>query len=469
MRFQGRSDHLTLGDGFFDPVKPASFGAMTVRYVNTAAARDVGLETLLTLDIERHFGRFAPLPDSLETPLALRYHGHQFQVYNPDIGDGRGFLFAQCREIEPQPAHNSRHQGRLLDFGTKGTGTTPYSRRGDGRLTLKGAVRELLATTMLAAQGVATSRTFSVVEDQETRLVRGDEPSPTRAAVLTRLSHSHIRFGTFQRLAYEGRQQELERLVRYVLETYFFIPAQRLSVLDAVKTFFAEVVRRQALTVAGWMMAGFTHGVLNTDNMNVTGESFDYGPWRWIPTYDGRFTAAYFDQQGLYAFGRQPRAVSWNLSALAQALTPIHTPIEPLQDILRGFGDQLQKAAIAQFFWRTGLTRSGHESTDAQLAERALNQLASEQTPFETLFYALSTDQRDLLSRPLRDLFVDWSGVALIHEPQTLLIEDVEILWDAINRHDDWTPLNTKIQHLKDLYTLRRAWEAPCVAQLESS
>ena len=128
------------------------------------------------------------------SPLALRYHGHQFQHYNPDLGDGRGFLFAQLYDLS---------DGRLLDLGTKGSGTTPYSRSGDGRLTLKGAVREALATAFLRALGVNTSKTLSIVETGE-QLFRGDEPSPTRSAVLVRLSHFHVRFGTFQRLNFEG-------------------------------------------------------------------------------------------------------------------------------------------------------------------------------------------------------------------------------------------------------------------------
>jgi uncharacterized protein YdiU (UPF0061 family) len=129
------------------------------------------------------------LADNLPQPLALRYHGHQFGVYNPELGDGRGFLFAQLRD----------GNGRLLDLGTKGSGQTPWSRQGDGRLTLKGAVREILATEMLEALGANTSKTFSVVETGES-LWRGDEPSPTRSAVMVRLSHGHIRIGTFQRL-----------------------------------------------------------------------------------------------------------------------------------------------------------------------------------------------------------------------------------------------------------------------------
>eukprot|EP01041_Mallomonas_annulata_P035760 gene35760-58762_t len=197
-------------------------------------------------------------------PLALRYHGHQFRVYNPEIGDGRGFLYAQLRD----------GLDRLLDFGTKGSGTTPYSRRGDGRLTLKGGVREILATEMLEALGVNTSKSFSLIETGE-ELMRGDEPSPTRSAVLVRLSHSHIRIGTFQRMAAEGDSEGMERLVTYCLtilynETPSDNPAAQLLHL---------AVERIADLAASYMVAGFVHGVLNTDNINITGESFDYGPW----------------------------------------------------------------------------------------------------------------------------------------------------------------------------------------------
>ena len=180
-----------LGDGFYDVVAPADFPERTLRYRNDRAARDVGLDTLGIEEWEAHFARFHRLPENLEKPLALRYHGHQFGTYNPALGDGRGFLFAQMRD-----AH-----GRLLDLGTKGSGTTPWSRGGDGRLTLKGGMREILATEMLEALGVKTSRTLSLFETGE-KLTRGDEPSPTRSSVLVRLGHSHVRFGTFQRLAH---------------------------------------------------------------------------------------------------------------------------------------------------------------------------------------------------------------------------------------------------------------------------
>ncbi len=189
---------LTLGPEFYDPVEAARFPQCIPRFLNERWAERVGL--VLDEDgWERHFCRFEPLPDNLTEPLALRYHGHQFRVYNPEIGDGRGFTFAQLRD----------ERDRLLDLGTKGSGQTPYSRHADGRLTLKGGVREVLATEMLEALGVNTSKSFALFETGEA-LERGDEPSPTRSSVLARLSHGHIRIGTFQRLAFLG---EVENLV----------------------------------------------------------------------------------------------------------------------------------------------------------------------------------------------------------------------------------------------------------------
>ena len=156
--------------------------------------------------MDAHFGRFEPLPGNLIRPLALRYHGHQFRVYNPELGDGRGFLFAQLRDCA---------DGRLLDLGTKGSGQTPWSRGGDGRLTLKGGVREVLATEMLEALGVDTSKSFSLIETGEA-LERGDEPSPTRSSVLVRLATRHIRFGSFQRHAFLGRADRIAALLDHI-------------------------------------------------------------------------------------------------------------------------------------------------------------------------------------------------------------------------------------------------------------
>ncbi|MDO9587130.1 MAG: protein adenylyltransferase SelO family protein, partial [Brevundimonas sp.] len=166
-----------LGEDYGDAVRAAAFPQAVLRVRNDRAAASVGLETLTDAEWIAHFGRFEPLPGQ-PGPAAMRYHGHQFRSYNPDLGDGRGFLAAQLRD----------DRGRLLDLGTKGSGRTPWSRDGDGRLTLKGGVREVLAAGMLETLGVPTSRALSLIETGEA-LKRGAEPSPTRSAVLVRLSH----------------------------------------------------------------------------------------------------------------------------------------------------------------------------------------------------------------------------------------------------------------------------------------
>ena len=351
-RYRPDPRHQELGDGFADVVAAARFPRHVLRFRNDRWAARVGLDTLNADEWEAHLAGFAPLPDNLGRPLALRYHGHQFRVYNPDIGDGRGFLFAQLRD----------HLGRLLDLGTKGSGQTPYSRDGDGRLTLKGAVREILATEMLEALGVYTSKTFSVIETGES-LWRGDEPSPTRSAVLTRLSHGHIRIGTFQRLRALDAGGEMAALVDYCLARFpgSEPPADAPGRDEPAVRLLHQVVARLADMAASYMAAGFVHGVLNTDNMNISGESFDYGPWRWLPAWDPAFTAAYFDHSGLYCFGRQPEAIYWNCGQLAIALRQM-ADSPPLLAALERFAPLYQQAMARRFLWRLGLESRGQEA-----------------------------------------------------------------------------------------------------------
>src|SRR5688572_22916342 len=363
---------LGLADWLGEEVRPAQFPMAEPRFRNDRWARAVGLGELSDADWAGHFARFEPLPDNMSQPLALRYHGHQFRVYNPEIGDGRGFTFAQLRD----------GAGRLLDLGTKGSGLTPYSRTADGRLTLKGAVREVLATEMLEALGVNTSKTFSIVETGED-LWRGDEPSPTRSAVLVRLSNGHIRIGTFQRLAALGEREHMEALVEYCLAQFPgpLPPNDAIGRDEPAVVLLHQVVARLADLAASWMVAGFVHGVLNTDNMNVSGESFDYGPWRFLPVLDPGFTAAYFDHGGLYAYGAQPEAVRWNLEQLAAALEVL-APDRALVPLVRGFDPALQAALDRAVIARLGV-RSRGPLRDRLLRTGVFDLLVERQLPFE--------------------------------------------------------------------------------------
>jgi uncharacterized protein YdiU (UPF0061 family) len=429
---------LALADWLGDPVAPAEFPKAQLRFRNRRWDRAVGLGALSDDEWVRHFARFEPLPDNLQRPLALRYHGHQFRVYNPEIGDGRGFTFAQLRDGE----------GRLLDLGTKGSGLTPYSRTADGRLTLKGAVREILATEMLEALGVYTSKTFSVIETGE-ELWRGDEPSPTRSAVLVRLSHSHIRIGTFQRLAVLEEDEHLRALVGYCLARFPGPPPPE----DApgrdepAVMLMHQAVERLADLAASYMVAGFVHGVLNSDNMNVTGESFDYGPWRWLPLWDPHFTAAYFDQTGLYAFGRQPEAIRWNLAQLAVALRRI-ADAPPLLAAFERFPDLYHAAMARRFCWRLGVEPRGIES-DLSLIAAAERAMVDSKTGPDAFFFAhrggrgVTGALAEALaeSTPAESDHPYWSG----NTSQAMLIDEVEAIWAAIAERDDWQPLADKV------------------------
>ena len=466
--YRGSAAFMALGDTtgapFYDHVQAATFPRHIVRYKNSHWAGRVGLDRLTEAEWIAHFGRFEPLPGSLSQPAAIRYHGHQFRSYNPDIGDGRGFLQAQLYD----------DQGRLLDLATKGSGTTPYSRAGDGRLTLKGGVREILATEMLEALGVETSKSFSLIETGE-RLERGDEPSPTRSSVLVRLGHSHIRFGAFQRLSAENRADALNDLTEYCC-THFYphIKTGAARVTD----FFREVVARSARLCAQWMAAGFVHGVLNTDNMNITGESFDYGPWRFLPAVDFGFTAAYFDQTGLYAYGRQPDAVAWNLAQLGGALRLLASEDE-LNAALKTFSGAFERAMIDAFHQRLGLAPSG--AGDFDFIMSLLRWMDDRSVPFERVFFDWfcgSASANRAAKSPLAAAYQDPSFAELEKQlrarspvgaerladayfdgiPCTMIVDEVEALWRAIAQDDDWSPINQKLGHIR---TMKSAYEMP--------
>ncbi len=443
---------LQLGPDFFDSATPAVFPLKKLRYLNPSIPINFPTERLWD---------FKTLENNLQPPLALRYHGHQFQHYNPQLGDGRGFLFAQIK-----------NKKQWYDLGTKGSGVTKYSRAGDGRLTLKGAMREALATEMLESLGVTTSKTLCFYETGE-NLVRSDEPSPTRSAVLTRFSLGHIRIGTFQRLAFFNEVENIKKLVSYCLHFYY---ESHLSEIDLendtimASNFLDLVCKANAKLIAEVMMSGFVHGVLNTDNINISGELFDYGPYRFLPKYDPDFTAAYFDQQGLYAYGRQPSIFLWNLQQLAKSLQ-VAFPELMSEEILESFGEYFNTAVQQQFLKRLNL-----KCKDQKLISDCVSlffqlmiekELFFEKTFFD--FHSVNSQRLDsseqstlykgntfnslyekLSSMTMADSKLTNLNYFLKKEPETLLIEEIESIWSAIDQNDDWTLFEQKIQSIRN-------------------
>ncbi len=489
----------SLGPDFYDPVVAAQFPRAQTRYLNHQAAQFLGLEaaadttanstltsptgistapqspvqTTAELQTEadwiRRFHRFESWPENIPQPLALRYHGHQFRHYNPDLGDGRGFLFAQFCGAD----------GQIYDLGTKGSGQTPYSRAGDGRLTLKGAYREALATELLETLGVKTSRTFCFFETGE-HLERNDEPSPTRAGVLTRMSLSHLRIGSFQRQAFLKQPENVLKLMKYSVENYFPEISQGLTDLQMASAFLKAVSRNLARLAAQYMISGFVHGVLNSDNINITGESFDYGPYRFLPAYDPNFTAAYFDSTGLYSFGRQPTAINWDLAQLAGCLQ-LALPDLPAKELIQDFGEHFAMDVLEYFFRRLNLKMKPDRLANDELISRFFVFLAQTRIGYEQLYFDLfgGVNSERLRQSPAAEFYQnsEFKGFEKLllrfevadpalsehpyfqrHTPCTLLIDEIEAMWKPIAEHDDWTAFNTK---LADIRSFRGIYSRP--------
>jgi uncharacterized protein YdiU (UPF0061 family) len=330
----------------------------------------------------------------------------------------------------------------------------------------------VLVTELLEALGVYTSRSFSLIETGEA-LERGDEPSPTRSSVLVRLSHSHIRFGSFQRHAFFDDSGSIERLLDYTIANHM-PDLQELRGSARVSAFLTRVCERTAELAASWYVAGFVHGVLNTDNMNVTGESFDYGPFRLLPTLDVDFVAAYFDQTGLYAFGRQPSILAWNLTRLAEALRPVCDDA-PLHEALQGYEPAFQRALQDKLAARLGLSARTARDAPGRLVAAVFGFLRSSQAGFEQFFFdwygglaseprARRSHQADRYVGPdfdaLKAAFGDYEPAPtaqLEHHyfqrgsPCTLLIDEVEAIWDPIADRDDWGPFDQKLQQIDEM------------------
>jgi uncharacterized protein YdiU (UPF0061 family) len=316
-------------------------------------------------------------------------------------------------------------------------------------------VREVLATEMLEAVGVNTSKSFALFDTGEA-LERGDEPSPTRSSVLTRLSHGHIRIGTFQRLAFFGEVDNLTKLTRYCLENLYSEQPSADEAENALRL-FDLVAAATATLAASYLAAGFVHGVLNSDNINITGESFDYGPWRFTPDWDPDFTAAYFDQYGLYAFGRQPEAIHWDVAQFAGCLSLI-AEAPPLSDMLSAWSSRFEQALVDAMFRRLGVAPGPN---DAELATALIRALATRHQNIDRVFFdwrggrdpgaeRYPADEFRALARLLEGrqtgrTHAYWSDEV----PCSMHIEEVESIWAAIAARDDWQPFDDKVRAVR--------------------
>ncbi len=331
------------------------------------------------------------------TPIAQAYAGHQFGGFSPQLGDGRALLLGEL--VDPQR--------RRFDIALKGSGRTPFSRGGDGRAALGPVLREYLMGEAMHALGVPTTRALAAVTTGE-RVFRDQ---PLRGAILTRVASSHLRVGTFQFFAARGEVDKLRRLVDYALARHdphlAGDPNPALVLLRAV-------IERQASLVATWMNVGFIHGVQNTDNVTVSGETIDYGPCAFIEGFDPATSFSSIDEGGRYAYGRQPSISKWNMTRLAEALLPLiaddtDAAIALATEALDTFDGQYRRAWLAGVRAKLGVSAIDERADDdQQLAEDWLAALAAQRVDF-TLAWRRLADAAAGDPAPLRSLFDDTS------------------------------------------------------------
>ncbi|GLQ70943.1 protein adenylyltransferase SelO [Vibrio penaeicida] len=301
--------------------------------------------------------------------IAMKYVGHQFGSYNPDLGDGRGLLLCQVHADESQ-----------YDIHIKGAGLTPYSRQGDGRAVLRSSIREYLMSEAMHSLKIPTSRALGLIVS-DTPVYR---EQVEQGAVCIRIAKTHIRFGHFEYLYYTSQHDDLRLFADYVIDQYF--PLARSSGSPYL-SFFKDVVSRTASMIAHWQAIGFAHGVMNTDNMSILGETFDYGPFGMMEKFDPSFICNHSDYQGRYAFDNQPSIGLWNLTALAQSLSPLVEKQE-LESALDDYYSHLTKEYSLHMRAKLGLAES--ETGDTELFNELFALMKSQEADYTNTFRALS-------------------------------------------------------------------------------
>ncbi|WEM43739.1 YdiU family protein [Photobacterium sp. DA100] len=331
-------------------------------------------------------------------PLAMKYTGHQFGQYNPDLGDGRGLLMGEVLTSS----------GQKWDIHLKGSGLTPYSRQGDGRAVLRSSIREYLASAAMAGLGIKTTHALAVLSSN-TPVFR---ETVERGATLIRVADSHLRFGHFEYFFYTQQYAELKLLADYLISHHFPEINRHNNETDQYREMFNHIVQLTAEMIADWQAVGFAHGVMNTDNMSVLGLTFDYGPYGFLDDYEPGYICNHSDYSGRYAFNQQPTIALWNLSALGYALTPLLEK-QAIDQALQNYQPLLQKAYNKKMRHKLGLKATLEQ--DTALFAGLFDLLKSQAVDYTLFFRTLSSlPHAELLSAShhFQALFEDLAPLA---------------------------------------------------------
>ncbi|WP_404819693.1 protein adenylyltransferase SelO [Sutcliffiella horikoshii] len=385
------NSYESLPELFFSKIEPNPVETPKLIVLNESVAEELGLsaDALRGADgIRILAGNKVPEGGS---GIAQAYAGHQFGNFTM-LGDGRALLVGE--QITPEGSH--------FDIQLKGSGRTPYSRGGDGRATLGPMLREYIISEAMHGLGIPTTRSLAVVTTGEEVLREG----LLAGAVMTRVASSHLRFGTFQFAAQWGDMEKLHALANYAMKRHY----PELEAGDYLG-FFRKVMERQAELIAKWQLVGFIHGVMNTDNMTISGETIDYGPCAFMDVYDPATVFSSIDAQGRYSYENQPRIGGWNLARFAEALLPLFDEdqkraIELAQEELYKFSDLYKE------FWLSGMRAKlglfGEESGDEALVQGLLDVMKESKADFTNTFRELTLGELDLELRPA---FLEWHSV----------------------------------------------------------
>jgi uncharacterized protein YdiU (UPF0061 family) len=388
------NSYARLPERFFARLPPTPVAAPSLVRLNWQLARTLGLDAAGLSSPEGVAILAGNAVPKLGEPLAMAYAGHQFGTFVPQLGDGRALLLGEVVDLD----------GVRRDIQLKGSGPTPFSRNGDGRAALGPVLREYIISEAMHALGISTTRSLAVVTTGQT--VRREMPLP--GAVLTRVASSHIRVGTFQFFAARGDVEALLQLADYVIARHY---PEAAGAEKPTQVLLDLVIARQAELIAKWLLVGFVHGVMNTDNVSIAGETIDYGPCAFIDTYDPAAVYSSIDSFGRYAYGNQPRIAQWNLARLAETLLPLladnqDAAVEMANAALGTFASRFEAAYAIGLRRKLGLLQQRPE--DMALGQDLLDRMASNRADFTLTFRHLS----DAVVSPdgdtvVRSLFTD--------------------------------------------------------------
>ena len=388
------NSYARLPERFYARLAPTPVAVPRLLKLNLALARQLGLDpdVLASPDgVAILAGNRIPVGSD---PMALAYAGHQFGGFSPQLGDGRAILLGELVD----------RNGVRRDIQLKGSGPTPFSRRGDGRAALGPVLREYIVSEAMFVLGIPTTRSLAAVSTGEPVWRETELPG----AVLTRVASSHIRVGTFQFFAARGDLEALRLLADHAIDRHY--PDAR-QAAQPYRAFYEQVIARQARLMAQWMLVGFIHGVMNTDNTSIAGETIDYGPCAFMDAYDPATVFSSIDTQGRYAYINQPRIAPWNLARFGETLLPLldddsDAALAQANEALAGFQPSYAAALLAGLRRKLGLFTA--EEGDAVLAEDLLKAMAANQSDLTLTFRRLGDAAADPLhDAGVRDQFLD--------------------------------------------------------------